>query len=94
MMKQVAVIQCTSARMREKRTSTRPERPSLDPHHAADQIEDDQHREHADNGDGADPAQRHLVEMPPVAAGGLLDGVGSGSGMVPRPWMRLSSCSS
>jgi hypothetical protein len=43
----------------------RPERPLS--------IEDDEHRQDTDNGDAADPTQRHLVEMAPVAAGGLLD---------------------
>ena len=46
--------------------------PVLDAHHAADQIEQDEHRQHAEDGDGADPAQRHLVELAPIAAGGLL----------------------
>ena len=46
--------------------------PVLDAHHAADQIEQDQHRQHAEDGDGGDPAQRHLMELAPVAAGGLL----------------------
>ena len=42
MMKQVAVIQCTKRSKALKRTSVRPERPALDAHHAADQIEDDE----------------------------------------------------
>ena len=42
-------------------------------HHAAPQIEDDEQREHAEHGDGADPAQRNFVELTPVAAGGLFD---------------------
>ena len=37
MMKQVAVIQCTKRSNALKRTIVRPERPALDPHHAADQ---------------------------------------------------------
>ena len=32
--------------------------------------------EHAENGDAADPAQRHFVEVPPVAAHRLLEHVG------------------
>ena len=50
----------------------------LDAHHAADQIEQDQHGQHAEDGDGADPAQRHLVELAPIAAGGLLQHLRSG----------------
>ena len=73
MMKQVAVIQCTRRSNALKRTSVRPERPDFDPHHAADQVEHDQQRQHAEDGDGADPGQRHLVEVAPVAAGRLLD---------------------
>src|SRR5438046_10570922 len=44
--------------------------------HAADQVEDDEQRKHAEDGDGADPAQRHLMELTPVAAGRLLDRAG------------------
>src|SRR5262249_11329910 len=47
-----------------------------DADHAASQIEENEEREHAENGDGADPAQRHLVEVAPVTAGGLLDRAG------------------
>ena len=46
--------------------------PVLDTHHAADQIEQDKHREHAEDGNSGDPAERHLVELAPIAAGGLL----------------------
>ena len=45
----------------------------FDANHAADQIEGDEDREHAEDRDGADPAQRHLVELTPVATGRLLD---------------------
>ena len=71
-MKQLAVIQCTKRSNALKRTSVRPDRAVLDAHHAADQIEQDQHRQHAEDGNGSDPAQRHLVELAPIAAGGLL----------------------
>jgi hypothetical protein len=46
------------------------------PHHAAPQIENDEHRQNAEDGDRADPTQRHLMKMTPIAPGGLLDGVG------------------
>ena len=48
----------------------------FDADHAADQVEDDEQRKHAEDGDGADPAQRHLMEVTPVAAGWLLDRAG------------------
>ena len=46
--------------------------PGLDAHHAADQIEQDQHGKHAEDGDRPEPAQRHLVELAPVAPVRLL----------------------
>ena len=92
MMKQVAVIQCTKRSNALKRTTRAPGPPDLDPHHAADQIEDHQQREHAEDGDAADPAQRHLVEVAPVAPGRLLDGAGLLVGHAcTRPVIRLSS---
>src|SRR5262249_4672825 len=45
----------------------------LEADHAADEIKHDEEHEHAENGDGADPAQRHLMEVTPIAAGRLLD---------------------
>jgi hypothetical protein len=45
------------------------------PYHAAPEIEDDQEGQHADDEDGADPAQRHFMEAPPIPAGRLFDGV-------------------
>ena len=45
-------------------------------HHAADKIEQHQQPKHADDRDGADPAQGHFVEVTPVPAGRLLDDVG------------------
>ena len=53
-----------------------PRASALDADHAARQIEDDEHRQHPEDRDAADPAQRHLVEMAPVAAGRLLERVG------------------
>ena len=74
--KQVAVIQCTNRSSALKRTIVRPERPLSIRTMPRDKIEDDEQRQHAEDGDGADPAQRHLVEMAPVAARRLLDRVG------------------
>ncbi len=50
--------------------------PGFDLHHPAVQIEEDEQGQHADDCDGADPTQRHLVEVPPLAAGGLNDRAG------------------
>src|SRR6185312_3192301 len=49
--------------------------PTLQTDHAAGQIEDDEHCQHAENGDGTDPPQRHLVKMSPIATFWLLDRV-------------------
>src|SRR5271166_5863874 len=43
-------------------------------YHSAHQVKGNEQREYANDRNAADPAQRHLVEMSPVAAGGLLDG--------------------
>ena len=62
---------------------------------AAPQIEDGEQREHAEDGDAADPVQRDGVEFAPVAAGRLLEHVGLGVGDACRgPGSRLSCCSS
>src|SRR5262245_29579720 len=47
-----------------------------DADHAASQIEENEERKHAENGDGADPAQRDLMEVAPIPARGLLDRAG------------------
>ena len=52
----------------------------FDADHAAGQIEDHKDSEHADDRNGADPAQRDLVEVAPIPAGGLLDHIGLGIG--------------
>ena len=53
-----------------------PRASALDAHHAAPEIEDDEHGQNAQDGDAADPTKSHLVEMAPIAAGGLLDRAG------------------
>ena len=74
---------------------------ALELHLAAHEIERDQERQHAEDGDRADPAQRHLVELAPVAArraGSALPDFWSG--MLTRPLIvpplcsALSSCCS
>ena len=75
-MKQLAVIQCTRRSNAGKAHQHAPGPPGLDPHHAAGQIEEDEQRKHAEDRNGADPAQRDLMEVTPIAAGGLLDGAG------------------
>ncbi len=58
-----------------------PSRPSgRDANHAARQIEGDEHQEGAEDRDGADPAERHLMEMAPIAPGRLFERVGFGVG--------------
>src|SRR5947207_13843914 len=42
---------------------------ALQLHLAADQVERHQDHEHCDDRDAADPAQRHLMELAPVAPG-------------------------
>jgi len=48
----------------------------FDHHHAAEQIEDHQQRQHAEDHDGGDDRQGLLVECAPVTAGRLLDRAG------------------
>ena len=62
MMKQVAVIQWTKRSKRVEAHDRAAGSAALDHHHAAHQIEDDQHGQHAEHGDGADPAQGDLME--------------------------------
>src|SRR5262249_12113546 len=50
----------------------------LDAHHASEQVEHQQQGQHGENGASSDPAQRDLVELTPVASGGLLNDVGFG----------------
>ena len=56
-----------------KRVSVRPERPRDILIMPRISVEQDQDHEHAQNGDAADPVQRHLVKLAPVAPGGLLE---------------------
>jgi len=63
--------------------------PAFDTHHTPPQVENDQQRQNAENGDGADPAQRHLMEMAPIAACRLLDRVGLRIGNAAAPLNRL-----
>ena len=53
---------------------------ALDPHHAADEIEHDQQRQHAEDRDGADPAAASPRGTAASRGRGLLDGVGFGVG--------------
>src|SRR5438067_3429106 len=53
-----------------------PRAAALNANHAPRQIENDEHHECAENGDGADPTQRYFMEMSPVAPCRLLDRVG------------------
>src|SRR5215467_8934561 len=48
---------------------------SFDPHHTARQIEHDQHGEHSQYRNSADPMQPNLMELPPLAALRLLDDI-------------------
>ena len=49
-------------------------------HAAAPQIEDGEQRDHAEDGDAADPLQRDGVEFAPIAAGRMLEHIGLGVG--------------
>ena len=62
MIKQVAVIQWTKRSKALKRTMFAARASALDLHHAAPQIENNKQRQHAENGDAADPAKRDFVE--------------------------------
>jgi hypothetical protein len=55
-----------------------PGKTALELHRPAHQIEDDDHREKTQDGDGGDPAQRYIVEILPIAAGGVLKHIGLG----------------
>ena len=59
--------------------------PALEPNHAAGQIEDHEHGDHAKNGDAADPAQRHVSEFPPFTARGLYEDSGALIGNADAP---------
>ena len=48
----------------------------LDPDRAPHEIEHDHEGDHAQNGQAADQAQRHLVEVAPIAAAGLFERAG------------------
>ena len=76
MMKQVAVIQWTKRSKALKRTILRPERPLLSITMPRAQVENDEQRQHAEDGDPADPAQRHVVKLLPVTANRVLEHVG------------------
>src|SRR5215467_4596141 len=55
-----------------------PRAAGLDSHHTACEVENDQQCQHAQDGDGADPVEPHLVEPPPFAPHRLLDHIGFG----------------
>ena len=61
-MKVEAASQCTKRSKALKRTMVRPRTAALDLHGAAPQIEDDEQRQHAEDGDAADPFQRDGAE--------------------------------
>ena len=46
---------------------------ALEPNHAAAKIKDHESRQHAEYGDPANPAQRDVAELAPIAAGWLLE---------------------
>ena len=58
---------------------------TLEPHHAAAEIEYHEHGKHADDGDPADPAQRDVAELSPVAASGLFENAGALIGNADAP---------
>jgi hypothetical protein len=57
MMKQVAVTQCTKRSNALKAHHGAPGAARLDLDHAADQVEQHQHDQHAEDDDGADPGR-------------------------------------
>ena len=65
-MKQVAVSQWTNRSKRVEAHDGAAGPPALDAHRAAPHVEADQQHQHAEDGDGADPAQRDFVELLPV----------------------------
>jgi hypothetical protein len=50
---------------------------AFEPHRPARQIEDDEEREHAQDCDATDPAQRYVAKLAPLAAGRLNEHPGS-----------------
>ena len=76
MMKQTAAIQCAKRSKAEKRAIDPPGPAGRDPHRAEDEVKQHNEADHAEDGDGADPGQRDLMEPAPVTAGRLLERAG------------------